>query len=210
MPICNVSCLTKMLSVLFFLLAGISLTKQTIWPSSNVFSAGKLSSKDTAIVPQHPYCMNNYSNVENKLEIAGEILKKHVQALRRTANRKVELVFLVDSSASVGAEKFANELKFVRKLLSDFTVDRHTTRVSVITFSSTSRIVRNIDHLSHPSDDKHKCSLYEEELPKIEYTGGGTYTLGAVLEAKVSVVNYLHRLFLLNLSEARIIVELYN
>lgn len=155
----------------------------------------------TLPLTSHPYC-NNQSNHEDltrfgvvpgeaeqnsrsKVEVFGEILKRHVHDLRRTANRKVELVFLVDSSASVGSEEFLNELKFVKKLLADFTVDRHTTRVSVVTFSSRSRVVRHIDHLTYPKDDNHKCSLLEEELPKIEYSGGGTYTLGAMEEAEV-------------------------
>ena len=120
-----------------------------------------------------------------KVEHLGELLKRHVENLRRTVNRKAELVFLVDSSASVGAKNFFAELKFVKKLLADFTVDRNTTRVCVVTFSSRSRVVRHIDHLTHPSDTHHKCSLLEEELPKIGYTGGGTYTLGAFLEAQV-------------------------
>ena len=122
-----------------------------------------------------------------KVEHLGELLKRHVENLRRTVNRKAELVFLVDSSASVGKKNFLAELKFVTKLLADFTVDRNTTRVCVVTFSSRSRVVRHIDHLTRPSDSHHKCSLLEEELPKIGYTGGGTYTLGAFLEAQVSL-----------------------
>lgn len=124
------------------------------------------------------------SRNRSRVEVCGEILKRHVHLLRKTANRKVELVFLVDSSASVGSEEFLNELKFVKKLLADFTVDRHTTRVSVITFSSKSRVVKHIDHMTNPKDDNHKCSLLEEELPKIEYTGGGTHTIGALIEAQ--------------------------
>ena len=42
---------------------------------------------------------------------------------------EADLVFLVDSSASVGAETFYNEIKFIRKLLADFTVSENTTRV---------------------------------------------------------------------------------
>ena len=168
--------------------------------SSNIYNGNNVIS-DFALPPSHPYC-SNQSNHEDltrlgvvpgeaeqtsrsKVEVFGEILKRHVHELRRTANRKVELVFLVDSSASVGSEEFLNELKFVKKLLADFTVDRHTTRVSVVTFSSRSRVIRHIDHLTHSRDENHKCSLLEEELPKIEYSGGGTYTLGAMLEAEV-------------------------
>ena len=73
----------------------------------------------------------------------GGVLKAYVDELRRTPNRKVELVFLIDNSASVGAEDFQNELKFVRKLLADFTVDQNTTRVAVVTFSSKGKVEFN-------------------------------------------------------------------
>ena len=105
------------------------------------------------------------------------------QALRRVPGQKVELVFLVDSSASVGSENFFNELKFVKKLLADFTVSTEAARVSVITFSSKNRVVRHIDHMTFATVDKHKCWLLDQELPAIGYTGGGTFTLGAVMEA---------------------------
>ena len=36
-------------------------------------------------------------------------------------------------------------------------------------------------------DDKHKCRLLDEELPAITYNSGGTYTLGALLEAQASI-----------------------
>ena len=100
---------------------------------------------------------------------------------------QVDLVFLVDSSASVGGVDFQEEIKFVRKLLADFTVDVNTTRVAVITFSSREKVVRQVDHLTSPHRDNHKCSLLVEEVPRIKYVGGGTYTLGAFVEAKVSV-----------------------
>lgn len=94
-------------------------------------------------------------------------------------------MFLVDSSASVGGAYFKDEIKFVKKLLADFTVDLNTTRVSIITFSSREKVVRHVDHLTNPNDQNHKCSLLMEEIPRIKYIGGGTYTLGAFLEAKV-------------------------
>ena len=124
-------------------------------------------------------------SAKERVDHLGEILKRRVEEIRRTANKQVDLVFLVDSSASVGLENFFDELKFVKKLLSDFTVAVDDTRVAVITFSSKALVVRHIDYLSQPNSDNHKCSLLEE-LPKIRYAGGGTFTLGAVLEAKVS------------------------
>ena len=133
-----------------------------------------------------PGAGTNSLSGKDKLEHFGEILKGYVAALRETSNRKVELAFLMDGSGSVGEENFGNELKFVRKMLADFAVDTNTTRVAVITFSSRSRVIRHIDHMTNPSDELHKCSLLEEELPKILYTGGGTYTKGALLEAQVT------------------------
>ncbi|XP_033637046.1 sushi, von Willebrand factor type A, EGF and pentraxin domain-containing protein 1-like isoform X1 [Asterias rubens] len=117
---------------------------------------------------------------------SAEVLKGHVEKLRGTANGKVDLVFLVDSSSSVGITNFFNELKFVRKLLAGFEVAEWATRVAVITFASRHRVVVNIDHLSEPNVTKHKCSLLGAELPSITYVGGGTFTRGAfVLAEKV-------------------------
>lgn len=93
-------------------------------------------------------------------------------------------MFLVDSSASVGAENFYNEIKFIRKLLADFTVSHNTTRVVVITYSSVNQVIRQVDHMSFPDEEQHKCKLFEEEIPGITYNSGGTYTLGALLEAQ--------------------------
>ena len=130
------------------------------------------------------------ADFKTKVETLGAMLKRHVQRLRATENKQIELVFLVDSSSSVGSEHFFDELRFVRKLLADFTVDVNTTRVSVITFSSRGKVIRYVDHISHPSEDKHKCGLLHEELPRVRYIGGGTYTLGAFLEAKVKYKGY--------------------
>jgi len=117
--------------------------------------------------------------------VFGAVLKRHIQALRRTVNSKVELVFLVDESSSVGAANFDNELKFVKKLLADFTVDTYTTRVAVITFSSPNRVRRHVDYLTSPGTQNHKCALMHDHLPKVNYAGGSTFTLGAMLEAEV-------------------------
>jgi len=119
------------------------------------------------------------------------VLKRHVEALRRTVNSKVELIFLVDESSSVGASNFDNEVKFVKKLLADFTVDTYTTRVAVITFSSPNRVRRHVDYLTRPARENHKCALMHDHLPSINYAGGSTFTLGAMLEAEVLFHTYI-------------------
>lgn len=134
---------------------------------------------------------------KDKVEFLGAVLKRHIADLRQTKNKQVELVFLVDNSGSVGAHNFFNEIKFVRKLLADFTVDEKTTRVAIVTFSSRSKIIKHVDFLTSPSPDNHKCSLLEEYIPKIRYSGGGTFTLGAFKMAEVSIIYFLKDYYLL-------------
>ncbi|KAL3867860.1 hypothetical protein ACJMK2_040706, partial [Sinanodonta woodiana] len=133
------------------------------------------------------YLRNPFSKVDSKkkIERLGAVLKGHIKELRMSTNKQIDLIFLVDSSTSVGKNNFIEEVKFVKKLLSDFTVDTNHTRVSVITFASRERVTRQIDYLNdETSRDRHKCSLLVEDLPKITYSGGGTFTLGAFIEAK--------------------------
>ena len=49
-----------------------------------------------------------------KVDVLGLVLKKRIAQLRRAG--QTELVFLVDSSASVGSDNFYNEIKFIRKV----------------------------------------------------------------------------------------------
>lgn len=103
---------------------------------------------------------------------------------------QVELVFLVDASDSIGAKNFRSELNFVTKLLSDFTVDKTTTRVAVVTFGGRGNVYRNIDQISRHGPNDHKCYLLNKQFGNITYSGGGTYTRGALLEALVSVLYF--------------------
>ena len=38
--------------------------------------------------------------------------------------------------------------------------------------------------MENPDPQRHKCSLFEEEIAAITYNSGGTYTLGALLEVQ--------------------------
>nr|XP_046174411.1 sushi, von Willebrand factor type A, EGF and pentraxin domain-containing protein 1-like isoform X1 [Oncorhynchus gorbuscha] len=118
-------------------------------------------------------------SAESKVERLGQAFKKNVRTLREKSGR-LDLVFLVDESSSVGANNFLSELRFVRKLLSDFPVAPEDTRVALITFSSKTHVVTRIDHVTAPKSHQHKCSLFNQEIP---YRGGGTYTKGAFQRA---------------------------
>lgn len=121
-------------------------------------------------------------SAESKVERLGQAFKKNVRTLREKSAR-LDLVFLVDESSSVGANNFLSELRFVRKLLSDFPVAPEDTRVALVTFSSKTHVVTRIDHVTAPKSHQHKCSLFNQEIP---YRGGGTYTKGAFQRAAVS------------------------
>ncbi|XP_017779989.1 PREDICTED: sushi, von Willebrand factor type A, EGF and pentraxin domain-containing protein 1-like [Nicrophorus vespilloides] len=114
---------------------------------------------------------------KSKVDIIGSVFKLNVDNLK--TGGILDLVFLIDASSSVGETNFRSELKFVKKLLSDVTVDFNHTRIAVVTFSSQEHIVTNINEISMPTETNNKCLLLNKELNEIKYSGGGTYTLGA-------------------------------
>lgn len=143
-------------------------------PLSTSLSAGNLS-----------------ESAESKVERLGQAFKRNVRELREKSSC-LDLVFLVDESSSVGANNFLSELRFVRKMLSDFPVAPEDTRVALVTFSSKTHVVTRVDHISAPKSHQHKCSLFNQEIPAINYKGGGTYTKGAFQRAAVSHLNDQH------------------
>ncbi|CAM5155926.1 unnamed protein product, partial [Natator depressus] len=117
-----------------------------------------------------------------KVERLGRSFKRQVRRLRERGGR-LELVFLVDESSSVGPANFLSELRFVKKLLSDFPVVPAATRVAIVTFASKSNVVPRVDYISRRRARQHKCALLGREIPAIAYRGGGTYTKGAFQQA---------------------------
>lgn len=77
---------------------------------------------------------------KSKVDILSKIFKNSVQNLRQKTKR-VDLVFLIDSSSSVGKVNFLSEIRFVKKMLGDFNVSFNYTRVAIVTFSSLGKIV---------------------------------------------------------------------
>lgn len=128
---------------------------------------------------------NLSESAESKVERLGQAFKQNVRKLREKS-LCLDLVFLVDESSSVGATNFLSELRFIRKMLSDFPVAPENTRVALVTFSSKTHVVTRVDHISAPKSHQHKCSLFNKEIPAINYRGGGTYTKGAFQRAAVS------------------------
>lgn len=146
--------------------------------------------------------------IKDRLDKMSTTFRKIVNKIKMK-HKKIEMVFLVDSSSSVGKENFANEISFVKRLLSDFNVSFNYTRVALITFSSRSKIVSenwnfdnnflfqklkfsstkhvHINQISEASQDNDKCVLLNHQIPNITYSGGGTNTYSALIKAKVIV-----------------------
>lgn len=119
----------------------------------------------------------------------GFVLKCYIQVLRWVSNKKVDIIFLVDSFLSVGCCDFEYEIKFVWKLLVDFMVDLNYMRVCVIIFFFKGCVLKQIDYVGQLLEDKNKCMLLEEDVFNIQYVGGGMFIFGVFLEVKVRILN---------------------
>lgn len=84
--------------------------------------------------------VTNPKSESSKVEILSDTFKNNINKIK-SLYKKVDIVFLIDASSSVGKNNFLSEIKFVKKLLSDFTVSYNYTRVAVVTFSSQGKVV---------------------------------------------------------------------
>ncbi|XP_059610984.1 sushi, von Willebrand factor type A, EGF and pentraxin domain-containing protein 1-like [Phlebotomus argentipes] len=127
-------------------------------------------------VTERPITREQFEQLTRKFRASMSRLKQK--------NKKLDAVFLIDSSSSVGRRNFMSEVKFVKKLLSDFPVSINYTRVAVVQFSSHGRIHRHIDQISIPKRGNDKCMLINHEILRLRFIGGGTFTYGALREAR--------------------------
>ena len=103
--------------------------------------------------------MSLFTFAQSNLERAKRELKRLRDELAG-ANKKSDILFLLDTSGSLSSNEFQTEKGFVINFLNTITVSLHTTRIEVIPFSNTASLY--IDGVSVPSLDKHKCSLIEK------------------------------------------------
>ncbi|XP_022647927.1 sushi, von Willebrand factor type A, EGF and pentraxin domain-containing protein 1-like isoform X3 [Varroa destructor] len=150
-----------------------------------IFYIARVSSTLNEIV-EYPLSTIDATIDIKKLEQQSERLKSSLGALHNNYEHGIDIAFLVDSSLSVGLANFKLELRFVKKILADFSIShlrKNTTRVTLVTFSSPDKVVTHVDFISPNGSsqilNRHKCSLMAE-LAQIQYVGGLTYTLGAM------------------------------
>lgn len=93
---------------------------------------------------------------EIKVNELSVVLKRTIHRIREKY-KKIDVVFLLDASSSVGKSSFISELKFVRKFLSDFNVSYNYTRVSLVTFSSQGKIVSTWKNVIWTFCDRFGC-----------------------------------------------------
>jgi CUB/sushi domain-containing protein len=91
---------------------------------------------------------NENNVIKAQLDTMSDSFKRTINKLK-IKHKRIEIVFLVDSSSSVGKDNFLSEIGFVKRLLSDFNVSFNYTRVALITFSSRSKIVRKIQLINY-------------------------------------------------------------
>lgn len=84
--------------------------------------------------------LGNSTSAQTKVAALSKAFKKSVNKIKHK-NKRMDIVFLIDSSSSVGKNNFHSELKFVKKFLSDFNVSFNHTRIAIVTFSSKGKIV---------------------------------------------------------------------
>lgn len=135
-------CLVWCLAVIFGPVVALSHPRKQILDEDDVLEeveVGKVFPKSIPIVNGH----HENSVVKTKLDELGTVFKSSIIKLKQK-NKKIDLVFLIDSSSSVGKVNFQNEVRFVKKLLADFTVSYNHTRVAIVTFSSQGKVVRKL------------------------------------------------------------------
>ncbi|CAD5113974.1 DgyrCDS3137 [Dimorphilus gyrociliatus] len=83
-------------------------------------------------------------------------------------NSRADIIFLVDSSGSVGRDNFYKILKFIVKITSDMQVSQNHTRIGIATYSNDARIEYYLNEFN-------KSSELENISQRIPYRYGGSH-----------------------------------
>ena len=113
-----------------------------------------------------------------KLTEMGETFKKEISIKYKGYQERMELVFVLDQSGSIGYENFLTTILFMRNTLSELSVNRYHTRVSIIRFGTDVKVDVRLD------EELDKCALFRKIAAKTDkYEGGMTNTNGGLKEA---------------------------
>ncbi|KAK3083543.1 hypothetical protein FSP39_025167 [Pinctada imbricata] len=93
---------------------------------------------------------------------------------------RMDLVFIIDASTSVGSDNFKLVIRFVEQIVKDLNIDNTDTRVGLLMYSTSTEIRFTLDQ--HNSKQK-----ILEEIRAIRYNGGSTNTADALLAMRTKV-----------------------
>ncbi len=97
--------------------------------------------------------------------------------------QKVDLGFILDSSDSIGASNFEKMKSFVKDLTDHFKISQDYTRVSLMSYATTSTL-----HFSFSQEYATQQDLHSA-IDIISYSGGSTYTNLALVKAYTDMFN---------------------
>lgn len=100
--------------------------------------------------------------------------------LEKYENEKNDVVFLLDDSGSITAEKFPGVKKFSKLIAQRLSVSSEYSRVAILTFSTGTR--EHANYIEDP-DGNNMCSL-TQRIDAIDYSAGWTHTSIAMREAE--------------------------
>ena len=132
---------------------------------------------------QYPECPQMSTPDELNRQEIELTSQKFIRVLEKFQNKPAEVVFVLDSSGSVGMANFGCEVQFVRHFSKLFSMSPETSRVAVVTYSSCDKIYNDVDYITSPVG-KNKCTLLGSDLPVVNYRDGGTCTVGGLRHAQ--------------------------
>lgn len=97
-------------------------------------------------------------------------------------SKKKDVVFVLDSSGSIQAENFEKILEFVENVVDKMDVSFETTRVGIVRFSFTARVMFSLNTYSNKAD-------LIDRIRSIAYDIGSTNTAEAIDMAHAQVFN---------------------
>ena len=96
---------------------------------------------------------------------------------------KLDLGFILDRSGSIGSNNFNKIRSFVKDLTDHFKISQDYTRVSIISYASSSTL-----HFPFSRQFATRQQLYSA-IDSISYNGGSTYTSAALTQAYTDMFN---------------------
>ena len=105
-----------------------------------------------------------------------------------------DVVFVVDSSGSIGRPNFEKIKEFIKDVVLTFDVDPRYTRVGLIEFSTTPSIEFKLNEKTNLTD-------LIDAIDNITYSGGGTSTSDALELMRIEGFDRLGFLFLLYMAK---------